>query len=278
MTVEQQVPPLAGAVVDSHCHMDTSRGENHSLASVSDALAAAAAVGVSHVIQVGCDVESSRWALSVAQQYDNVWATVAIHPNDAARDEDLATSISVIRELAASPVVRGIGETGLDYYYEHSPRQPQQKNFRMHIAAARKLALPVIVHTRDADDDTIAILEDEMARGAFTGVIHCFTGTQRLADAALAMGLYISVSGIATFKNSGALRDVIKSVPLDRLLVETDAPFLAPVPHRGKTNEPAFVVHTARMLAELKTVSEQELAAVTTDNFFHLFSKVRRPA
>ena len=134
----------------------------------------------------------------------------------------------------------------------------------------------MIVHTRDADDDTIAILEDEMGKGAFTGLIHCFTGTQRLADAALELGLYISVSGIATFKNSGALRDVIKTVPLDRLLVETDAPFLAPVPHRGKTNEPAFVVHTAAMLAELKGVSEDELAAATTENFFRLFSKVQR--
>ena len=160
-----------------------------------------------------------------------------------------------------------IGETGLDYYYEHSPRAPQIANFRIHIAAARKAGLPLIVHTRDADDDTIAMLEDEMGKGAFTGLIHCFTGTQKLADAALALGLYISVSGIATFKNSGALRDVIKTVPLDRLLVETDAPFLAPVPHRGKTNEPAFVVHTARMLAELKGVSDRRTGAATTGQF-----------
>jgi TatD DNase family protein len=138
--------------------------------------------------------------------------------------------------------------------------------------------LPLIVHTRDADDDTIDILRDEMARGRFTGLIHCFTGTQRLADAALELGLCISVSGIATFKNSGVLRDVIKTVPLDRLLVETDAPYLAPVPFRGKTNEPAFVVHTAKMLAELKGVTEEELAAATTENFFRLFSKVQRPA
>jgi TatD DNase family protein len=155
---------------------------------------------------------------------------------------------------------------------------PQQKNFRAHIAAARQTGLPVIVHTRDADDDTIEILRDEMAKGAFTGLIHCFTGTQTLADAALELGLYISVSGIATFKNSQILRDVIKTVPLERLLVETDAPFLAPVPYRGKTNEPAFVVHTAKMLAELKGVTEDELAAATTENFFRLFSKVQQPA
>jgi TatD DNase family protein len=135
----------------------------------------------------------------------------------------------------------------------------------------------VIVHTRDADDDTIALLEEEMAKGGFSGLIHCFTGGQKLADAALALGLYISVSGIATFKNSGALRDVIRTVPLDRLLVETDAPFLAPMPHRGKTNEPAFVVHTARMLAELKGVGESELAAATTENFFRLFTKIKLP-
>jgi len=201
---------------------------------------------------------------------------VGIHPHEAEK-ELLDDEAALIRE-AAHPKVVGIGETGLDYYYEHSPRVPQQKNFRSHIAAARQTGLPVIVHTRDADDDTIDILRDEMGKGRFTGLIHCFTGTQKLADAALELGLYISVSGIATFKNSTALRDVIKTVPLERLLVETDAPFLAPVPYRGKTNEPAFVVHTARMLAELKGVSENELAAATTDNFFSLFSKVQRPA
>src|SRR5262249_8227601 len=145
------------------------------------------------------------------------------------------------------------------------------QNFRAHIAAARQAGLPLIVHSRDADNDTIAVLEDEMGKGAFTGLIHCFTGTQTLADAALGLGFSISVSGIATFKNSQALRDIIKTVPLERLLVETDAPYLAPVPHRGKTNEPAFVTHTAKMLAELKDVSEQELAATTTENFFRLF-------
>jgi TatD DNase family protein len=154
----------------------------------------------------------------------------------------------------------------------------QQKNFRAHIEAARQTRLPLIVHTRDADEDTIEILGKEMQRGGFTGLIHCFTGTQKLADAALALGLYISVSGIATFKNSGPLREVIKSVPLDRLLVETDAPFLSPVPNRGKTNEPAFVIHTAKLLAELKGVEPDELASTTTENFFRLFSKVQRPA
>ena len=203
-------------------------------------------------------------------------AVSGVHPHEAEK-EALDGEAALVRE-AAHPKVVGIGETGLDYYYEHSPRGPQQANFRAHAAAARKTGLPLIVHTRDADDDTIAILQEEMGKGAFTGLIHCFTGTQKLADAALELGLFISVSGIATFKNSGALRDVIKTVPLERLLVETDAPFLAPVPHRGKTNEPAFVVHTAKMLAELKGVSPNELARATTDNFFRLFSKVQQPA
>jgi TatD DNase family protein len=199
-----------------------------------------------------------------------------VHPHES--EKELLDDAAALIHEAAHPKVVGIGETGLDYYYEHSPRQPQQVNFRSHIAASRQTRLPVIVHTRDADDDTIGILRDEMSEGAFTGLIHCFTGTQKLADAALDLGLYISVSGIATFKNSTALRNIIKSVPLDRLLVETDAPFLAPVPHRGKTNEPAFVVHTANMLAELKGVTPEELATMTTQNFFGLFSKIQRPA
>jgi TatD DNase family protein len=212
----------------------------------------------------------------VAEKFPNVWCSVGVHPHEA--EKELQDDEAALIREAAHPKVVGIGETGLDYYYEHSPRVPQQQNFRAHIAAARQTGLPVIVHTRDADDDTIDILRDEMGKGAFTGLIHCFTGTQKLADAALELGLYISVSGIATFKNSTALRDVIKTVPLERLLVETDAPFLAPVPYRGKTNEPAFVVHTAKMLAELKGVTEAELAQATTENFFQLFSKVQRPA
>ena len=154
----------------------------------------------------------------------------------------------------------------------------RSQNFRAHIAAARQAALPLIVHTRSADEDTIAVLKEEMGKGAFTGLIHCFTGTQWLADEALALGFSISVSGIATFKNSQSLRDVLRTVPLDRLLVETDAPYLAPMPHRGKTNEPAFTIHTAAMLATLKGVSEAELAAATTANFFRLFTKAQPPA
>jgi TatD DNase family protein len=259
-------------LVDSHCHLDFPDYAGNVDAVVERAQAA----GVGVCLSIGTELKRFPGVRAVAEKFPHVWCSVGVHPHES--EKELLDDEAALIAEAAHPKVAGIGETGLDYYYEHSPRQPQQKNFRSHIAAGRKHRLPEIVPTRDADDDTIATLEDEMGRGAFTGVIHCFTGTQRLADAAQAMGLYISVSGIATFKNSAALRDVIKSVPLDRLLVETDAPFLAPVPYRGKTNEPAFVVHTAKMLAGLKGVSEEEVAAVTTDNFFKLFSKVQRPA
>lgn len=259
-------------LVDSHCHLDFPDYAGK----VDEVLARARAAGVSVCVSIGTELKRFPGVRAVAEAHADVWCSVGVHPHESEK-ELLGDEAALVAE-AAHPKVVGIGETGLDYYYEHSPRQPQQANFRSHIAAARRTGLPVIVHTRDAEDDTIAILREEMAKGPFTGLIHCFTGTQKLADAALELGLYISVSGIATFKNSGALREVIKSVPLDRLLVETDAPYLAPVPHRGKTNEPAFVVHTATMLAELKSVRETELAAATTENFFRLFSKVARPA
>ena len=259
-------------LVDSHCHLDFPDYAGK----VDEVLARARAAGVRVCISIGTELKRFPGVKAVAEAHADVWCSVGVHPHES--EKELLDDEAALVAEAAHPKVVGIGETGLDYYYEHSPRQPQQANFRSHIAAARRTGLPVIVHTRDAEDDTIAILREEMAKGPFTGLIHCFTGTQRLADAALELGLYISVSGIATFKNSGALREVIKSVPLDRLLVETDAPYLAPVPHRGKTNEPAFVVHTAAMLAELKSVRETELAAATTENFFRLFSKVARPA
>ena len=259
-------------LVDSHCHLDFPDYAGK----VDEVLARARAAGVRVCISIGTELKRFPGVKAVAEAHADVWCSVGVHPHES--EKELLDDEAALVAEAAHPKVVGIGETGLDYFYEHSPRPPQQANFRSHIAAARRTGLPVIVHTRDAEDDTIAILREEMAKGPFTGLIHCFTGTQKLADAALELGLYISVSGIATFKNSGALREVIKSVPLDRLLVETDAPYLAPVPHRGKTNEPAFVVHTAAMLAQLKSVHETELAAATTENFFRLFSKVARPA
>ena len=258
-------------LVDSHCHLDFPE-----FAPELDAVVARAKdAGVGVCVTIGTKMSGFARVREVAERFDNVWCSVGIHPHEA--EGELLDSATPLIEAARHRKVVGIGESGLDYYYEHSPREAQQKNFRAHIAAARETGLPLIVHTRDADDDTIAILREETARAPFSGLIHCFTGTQALANAALEIGFSISVSGIATFKNSQALRDVIASVPLDRLLVETDAPYLAPVPVRGKRNEPAFVAHTAAALAALKGVSAGDLAAATTENFFRLFTKVARP-
>lgn len=259
-------------LVDSHCHLDFPDYTGQ----VDAVVARARGAGVGVCVSIGTRLSGFPGVRAVAERFDNVWCSVGVHPHEA--EKEPLDGPACLIEAAKHPKVVGIGETGLDYYYEHAPRGLQIANFRAHIAAAREAGLPLIVHTRDADDDTIAVLEDEMGKGAFTGLIHCFTGTQRLADAALALGFFISVSGIATFRNSGALRAVLAAVPPDRLLVETDAPFLAPVPLRGKTNEPAFVVHTAKMLAGLKGLSEDDLAAATTDNFFRLFTKAVRPA
>ena len=258
-------------LVDSHCHLDFPE-----FAPELDAVVARAkSAGVGVCVTIGTKMAGFAGVRAVAERFDNVWCSVGVHPHEA--DDEPLTDATPLTEAAKHPKVVGIGETGLDYYYEHSPREAQKTNFRAHIAAARETGLPLIVHTRDADDDTIAVLREEMHKGAFTGLIHCFTGTRTLAEAALDMGFSISVSGIATFKNSQALRDVIAAVPLDRLLVETDAPYLAPVPMRGKRNEPAFVAHTAAALAALKGITAEALAGVTTDNFFRLFTKVARP-
>lgn len=258
-------------LVDSHCHLDFPE-----FAPELDAVVARARdAGVKTCVSIGTTLEKFPQVLAIAERFENIWCSVGIHPHEA--EAELLESPAPLIERAQHPKVVGIGETGLDFYYNHSPREPQIANFRAHIAAARELKLPVIVHTRNADPETVDILRDEMGMGAFTGLIHCFTGTQMLADAALELGFCISVSGIATFKRSDELRAVLKTVPLDRLLVETDAPYLAPMPYRGKRNEPSFVVNTAAMLAELKGVSADTLAAATTDNFFRLFIKASRP-
>jgi TatD DNase family protein len=258
-------------LVDSHCHLDFD-----AFAPELDAVVVRARdAGVATCVSIGTRLDKFAGVRAVAERFPDVWCSVGIHPHEA--EAELLDSAAPLIACAGHAKVVGIGESGLDYYYEHSPREQQIVNFRHHIAAARETGLPLIVHARDADDDTIRILGEEMDRGPFTGLLHCFTGTQRLADAALELGLYISVSGIATFKNSAPLRAVLETVPLDRLLVETDSPYLAPVPHRGKRNEPAFVVHTAAMLAGLKGTTADEIARVTTDNFFCLFAKVARP-
>jgi TatD DNase family protein len=258
-------------LVDSHCHLDFPE-----FAPELDAvMARAREADVRVCVSIGTTFAKFPQVLAVAERFNDVYCSVGIHPHEA-KVEPLVDPAPLIAHAQHQKVV-GIGETGLDYYYGHSPREMQIANFRSHIAAARELKLPLIVHTRDAEDDTIGILEHEMGQGAFTGLIHCFTGTQRLAEAALSLGFCISASGIATFKKSEALRVVLKTVPLDRLLVETDAPYLAPQPFRGKRNEPAFVKHTAAALAELKDVGFDELATATTDNFFRLFTRAKRP-
>jgi TatD DNase family protein len=212
----------------------------------------------------------------LAEAHDNVFCSVGTHPHNAAEEPDIM--VEELVELARHPKVVAIGEAGLDYHYDHSPRDMQKRSFRTHIAAAWETGLPLIIHARDADADIARMLEEESAKGAFPFVLHCFTSGPELARTGLALGGYISFSGVITFKNAEALRDIAMAVPYDRLLVETDAPYLAPEPLRGRTNEPAFVVHTAVRLAALRGVRESEMARMTTENFFRLFKKVPRSA
>jgi TatD DNase family protein len=235
----------------------------------------AAGRGVGLMLTISTHLAKFPGVLAIAERYDNIYCTVGVHPHEAEHHPDL--TVDKLVELSAHPKVIGIGETGLDYFYEHSPREAQQVCFRAHISAARQTGLPLIVHTRDADADTLRILADEMEQGAFPGLIHCFSSTRELAEKSVEMGFYISISGIATFKNATDIKQTIQVLPIQRLLVETDAPFLAPMPHRGKRNEPAFVADTAACVAELKDMAPADLAAATTDNFFTLFSKAERP-
>jgi TatD DNase family protein len=257
-------------LVDSHCHLDFPE-----LAAEEDAVVARArAAGVGAMLTIGTRLDGFDKVRAVAGRHANVWCSVGVHPHEA-KEEGQRTPDRLLA-LSRDPKVIGIGETGLDYFYEHSPRDEQAASFRAHIAAARESGLPLIVHTRDADDDTAAILREEMQVGAFTGLIHCFSAGRGMAETALALGLSISISGIVTFKAADELRAIVRDIPLDRLLVETDAPYLAPVPRRGKRNEPAFVAYTAAKVAELKGVAIAELERATTDNFFRLFTRADR--
>lgn len=259
-------------LVDSHCHLEYDTFEEEGSAVVERARAA----GVGTCVTIGTKLSTFPKTLAVAERYDDVWCTVGIHPHDAANEP--LTDPGALIEACNHPKVIGIGETGLDYYYDHSPRAEQATNFLVHIDAAQETGLPLVIHTRDAEDDTIAILDEKLKRAPFTGVLHCFSGSAKLAEAGLRQGLYLSASGILTFKTAEPLREIFRAAPLDRILVETDSPYLAPIPHRGKRNEPSFVVQTAKLLAELKGLTLEELATVTTDNFFRLFGKARRPA
>lgn len=254
-------------LVDSHCHLNY-KGLVERQAEI---IGRAREAGIGAMLNISTREREWGDVIGLAEREPDIWASVGIHPHEA--DEHAHIDTARLVAGAAHPRVIGIGETGLDYYYDHSDRAQQQKSFRAHIAAARDTGLPLIVHTRDAEEDTAAILREEMEKGAYTGVIHCFTASADFARIALDLGLYISLSGIATFKNAADLQASAKDIPADRLLVETDSPFLAPVPHRGKPCEPAFVADTARFVATLRGESLEALAAQTTRNFFALFSK-----
>ena len=259
-------------LVDHHCHLDFPEFAPE----LDQVVARAKQAGVGTLVTISTRIRKFDDVRAVAERFDDVFCSVGTHPHNA--HEELDIPLERIIELSKHPKVVAIGEAGLDYHYQHSTPAAQAEGFRRHIAAARETGLPLEIHTREADEDTIAILEEEHAKGAFPAVLHCFTGGRELAMRALDLGLYVSFSGVITFKNSEALREIARDVPLDRLLVETDAPFLAPIPFRGKRNEPAYVVRTAAALAAVKGVSADDLARATTDNFFRLYGKAKRPA
>ena len=254
-------------LVDSHCHLDFP-----DLASRLPAvLNAAAEAGVGRIVTISTYVGRFDTYRALAEAHESVFCTVGTHPHNAAAEPNVA--VKEIVRLAQHPRCVAIGEAGLDYFYDKSPRDVQRRVFRAHIAAARESGLPLVIHARDADEDMISVLTEEMKAGAYQAVLHCFSSGAELARVGVDLGLYVSFSGILTFKNSDEIRRIAAFVPRDRLLVETDAPYLAPEPHRGRTNEPAYVAHTARVLARTIGVSEADVARITTDNFYRLFAK-----
>lgn len=258
-------------LIDSHCHLDFDV-----LAADRDGvLKRAAEAGVTGMVTIGTWVSKYDVIRAIAEEHDNIWFSVGTHPHNA--DQELDVTVDDLVRLAQHPKCVAIGEAGLDYFYDNAPRDAQAQGFRTHIAAARQTQLPLVIHTRSADDDTIAILEEESAKGQFPFVLHCFSSGAEVARAGLALGGYVSFSGIATFKTAEAIREVADFVPLDRILVETDAPYLAPVPHRGQTNEPSFVRFTAERIAEVKGLSIEDFGRQTTQNFARLFSKTGLP-
>ena len=257
-------------LIDSHCHLDFP-----DFAAELDAVVArAAAAGVDRMVTISTRVRKHADILAIAEQFPNVFCSVGTHPHNA--HEELDITADQLVERARHAKVVAIGEAGLDYHYDFSPRAAQEQGFRAHIAAARATKLPLVIHSREADDDTARLLEEEMGKGAFPAVLHCFTGGPDLARRAITLGHYVSFTGILTFKNSGDLRAIAQELPIERILVETDAPYLAPGKFRGKRNEPAYVIETAKVLADVRGVSLDEIARITTDNFFRLFAKVPR--
>jgi TatD DNase family protein len=257
-------------LVDSHCHLNYPG----LIEELPDVLNRARSAGIGTMVCICSRMGEFPDIRAIAEANADIYCSVGVHPHDSGNETiDLVTLL----KAAEHPKVVGIGETGLDFYYDSSPREDQESNFRIHIAAARETGLPLIVHTRDADTRTVEILTDEYRKGPFPGLIHCFTAGPELAESVMDLGFYISLSGIITFKNAEELRETIKRLPLERILVETDSPFLAPIPKRGKRNEPSFVVHTAERAAELFGVEPDELARTTTANFFRLFTRASAP-
>ncbi len=257
-------------LVDTHCHLDFPDFKED----FETVLANAEEAGVKQMVTICTYVTRFEQVLDIAKAHDHIYCTVGIHPHNA--DSEPVVSVEDLVLMAEHPKVIGFGETGLDYFYEHSPREIQKQQFRTHIQAARVLDLPVIIHTRDAEEDTLAIVEEEMAQEPFRALIHCFSASDVFAKRVVELGLYISVSGIVTFKTAEELRETIAGVPVERLLVETDAPYLAPIPRRGKRNEPAYTAHTAAKVAELKGMDQEAFNQQSTENFYRLFTKAKR--
>jgi len=257
-------------LVDSHCHLDFP----DFAAELGAVVERAGTAGGGRLVTISTRVRKQPDLLAIAERFPNVFSSIGTHPHNA--HEELDITVDQLVERTRHPKVVAIGEAGLDYHYDFSPRAAQEQGFRTHIAAARTTQLPLVIHSREADDDTARILEEEMGKGAFPAVLHCFTGGPDLARRAVKLGHYVSFTGILTFKNSGDLRAIAQELPMDRILVETDAPYLAPGKFRGKRNEPSYVVETAKVLADVRGVSLEDIARITTDNFFRLFSKVPR--
>jgi TatD DNase family protein len=255
-------------LVDSHCHLDFPDFAEE----LDQVVARAAMAGIGRLVTISTRVRRFDQVRALAERYDPIYCSVGTHPHNA--HEELDVTSAELARLAEHPKVVAIGEAGLDYFYDNSPREAQAAGLRLHIEAARETGLPLVIHARDADADMAAILTEEAGKGAFPMVLHCFSSGRALAETGIRLGAYVSFSGILTFKNSQALRDIARDLPADRVLVETDAPYLAPMPHRGKRNEPAFVAHTAAVLAQTRGVSREAIAEQTTANFFRLFSKV----
>jgi TatD DNase family protein len=257
-------------LIDSHCHLDFPDFSTE----LDTVVARARAAGIGRIVTISTRVKKHAQVIQIAEKFPEVFCSVGTHPHYA--DQELDIDVANLTAISTHPKVVAIGEAGLDYFRNNSPRDAQAQSFRRHIAAARETRLPLVIHSRDCDADMTHILREESGKGAFPAVLHCFTGGRDLAFAAIDLGHYVSFTGILTFKNSQALREIAAALPADRILIETDAPYLAPLPYRGKRNEPAYVAETAKVLAAARGVSADEIALQTTENFFRLFSKVPR--